>query len=320
MMTIQPNYGGSRDDDFQRIKGACPDVAVLSKEDAYVQMVYDGVWALGMALDDLHARGGDITDGASIVRRLQSVRFDGLTGSIAFDSNTDLAGSYSLREVNNDGLRTVVGKWDEDLRQMILMDAELELRHDSHNTCTEDATLYLLASATTVCLLCCGSWQCKKRQKRKKLSTNTAFLCYTQDGAASRETAVQLHEALEKTLLFHYVSCCNIKSWRKCSRGKVVLPTQDFYGTGKDFASEVRKSRVFILILDWTRSVFEQPWCLLEIYSALSAGVPIVLIELLERNSDGVSREQVQWPDDEQLFRITSHTLDSRLRIVLYRG
>ena len=134
----------------------------------------------------------------------------------------------------------------------------------------------------------------------RKRSTNTVFLCYNHDGSASEQSAERLQEAFEKHVLFQ---CKGLKSCQKFSRGRIFLPSQDFYDAGGDAAIEVRKSKCFVLILDWTRSVFEQPRCLFEIHSALTAGIPIVPVELFERTSDGVSREMVQWPDQEQLFR-----------------
>ena len=68
----------------------------------------------------------------------------------------------------------------------------------------------------------------------------------------------------------------------------------------------VRSTDVLVLLL--TKDVMTRPWCLVEIYTALTHGVPIVPVEL-ELHSDqswpatGRAR-RVKWPTDEELRRI----------------
>ena len=68
----------------------------------------------------------------------------------------------------------------------------------------------------------------------------------------------------------------------------------------------VRSTDVLVLLL--TKDVMTRPWCLVEIYTALTHGVPIVPVEL-DLHSDqswpatGRAR-RVKWPTDEELRRI----------------
>ena len=55
-----------------------------------------------------------------------------------------------------------------------------------------------------------------------------------------------------------------------------------------------------------TKQVMERPWCLVEIWAALTHGVPIVPIELeLDNDEDSWPRKKgVEWPMDTELRRL----------------
>ena len=61
--------------------------------------------------------------------------------------------------------------------------------------------------------------------------------------------------------------------------------------TPERLVEAVKKSKVFVLLL--TKSVLTRPWCLLEVYAALDADIPIVpikVIGLYERNEYSYSK------------------------------
>eukprot|EP01045_Picozoa_sp_COSAG04_P024711 COSAG04_NODE_3128_length_3138_cov_1.575189_3_plen_351_part_00 len=72
----------------------------------------------------------------------------------------------------------------------------------------------------------------------------------------------------------------------------------------RQLIKEVRNTQVLVLLL--SREVMTRPWCLVEIHTALTYGIPIVLIQL-EDGLGGNSwegHEPPVWPDYEQLHRI----------------
>ncbi|GJQ80785.1 hypothetical protein Trydic_g9376 [Trypoxylus dichotomus] len=61
---------------------------------------YDGVYLLGMALNETIVEGGNITDGLAITRRMWNRDFHGITGHVRIDDNGDRDADYSILDLD----------------------------------------------------------------------------------------------------------------------------------------------------------------------------------------------------------------------------
>ncbi|CAD1468784.1 unnamed protein product, partial [Heterotrigona itama] len=66
----------------------------------FIGAFYDGVYLLGMALNETLSEGGDITDGISITRRMWDRDFIGITGHVRIDDNGDRDADYSILDLD----------------------------------------------------------------------------------------------------------------------------------------------------------------------------------------------------------------------------
>lgn len=66
----------------------------------FVGAFYDGVYLLGIALNETLAEGGDIRDGISITRRMWDRDFMGITGHVRIDDNGDRDADYSILDLD----------------------------------------------------------------------------------------------------------------------------------------------------------------------------------------------------------------------------
>ncbi|XP_066996048.1 atrial natriuretic peptide receptor 1 [Anabrus simplex] len=66
----------------------------------FVGAFYDGVYLLGMALNETLTEGGNIEDGASITRRMWNRTFNGITGNVRIDDNGDRDADYSVLDLD----------------------------------------------------------------------------------------------------------------------------------------------------------------------------------------------------------------------------
>lgn len=66
----------------------------------FVGAFYDGVYLLGIALNETLAEGGDIRDGISITRRMWDRDFIGITGHVRIDDNGDRGADYSILDLD----------------------------------------------------------------------------------------------------------------------------------------------------------------------------------------------------------------------------
>ncbi|XP_025153401.1 atrial natriuretic peptide receptor 1 [Harpegnathos saltator] len=66
----------------------------------FIGAFYDGVYLLGMALNETLAEDGDITDGISITRRMWDRNFNGITGHVRIDDNGDRDADYSILDLD----------------------------------------------------------------------------------------------------------------------------------------------------------------------------------------------------------------------------
>lgn len=61
---------------------------------------YDGVYLLGMALNETLWEGGDIRDGGKITLRMWNRTFSGITGNVRIDDNGDRDADYSILDLD----------------------------------------------------------------------------------------------------------------------------------------------------------------------------------------------------------------------------
>ncbi|XP_030376658.1 atrial natriuretic peptide receptor 1 [Scaptodrosophila lebanonensis] len=66
----------------------------------FIGAFYDGVYLLGMALNETLTEGGDIRDGVNITRRMWNRTFNGITGHVRIDDNGDRDADYSILDLD----------------------------------------------------------------------------------------------------------------------------------------------------------------------------------------------------------------------------
>lgn len=66
----------------------------------FIGAFYDGVYLLGIALNETLTEGGDIRDGISITRRMWDRDFIGITGHVRIDDNGDRDADYSILDLD----------------------------------------------------------------------------------------------------------------------------------------------------------------------------------------------------------------------------
>lgn len=66
----------------------------------FIGAFYDGVYLLGMALNETLSEGGDIRDGLAITRRMWDRDFIGITGHVRIDDNGDRDADYSILDLD----------------------------------------------------------------------------------------------------------------------------------------------------------------------------------------------------------------------------
>uniref|UniRef100_A0A1I8QAW1 Guanylate cyclase domain-containing protein n=1 Tax=Stomoxys calcitrans TaxID=35570 RepID=A0A1I8QAW1_STOCA len=66
----------------------------------FIGAFYDGVYLLGMALNETLSEGEDIRDGMAITRRMWNRNFDGITGHVRIDDNGDRDADYSILDLD----------------------------------------------------------------------------------------------------------------------------------------------------------------------------------------------------------------------------
>lgn len=66
----------------------------------FIGAFYDGVYLLGMALNETLTEGTDIRDGVAITRRMWDRNFHGITGHVRIDDNGDRDADYSILDLD----------------------------------------------------------------------------------------------------------------------------------------------------------------------------------------------------------------------------
>lgn len=70
------------------------------KVNFFIGAFYDGVYLLGMALNETLSEGEDIRDGMAITRRMWNRDFHGITGHVRIDDNGDRDADYSILDLD----------------------------------------------------------------------------------------------------------------------------------------------------------------------------------------------------------------------------
>nr|XP_016928296.1 receptor-type guanylate cyclase gcy-28 isoform X1 [Drosophila suzukii] len=87
----------------------------------FIGAFYDGVYLLGMALNETLTEGGDIRDGVNITRRMWNRTFEGITGHVRIDDNGDRDADYSILDLDPiNGKFSVVAHYSGVHKQMKL--------------------------------------------------------------------------------------------------------------------------------------------------------------------------------------------------------
>ncbi|EDS26635.1 conserved hypothetical protein [Culex quinquefasciatus] len=66
----------------------------------FIGAFFDGVYLLGMALNETLNEGGNIRDGSAITRKMWNRSFDGITGHVRIDDNGDRDADYSILDLD----------------------------------------------------------------------------------------------------------------------------------------------------------------------------------------------------------------------------
>ncbi|XP_055641677.1 atrial natriuretic peptide receptor 1 isoform X2 [Toxorhynchites rutilus septentrionalis] len=66
----------------------------------FIGAFFDGVYLLGMALNETLNEGGNIRDGTAITRKMWGRSFDGITGHVRIDDNGDRDADYSILDLD----------------------------------------------------------------------------------------------------------------------------------------------------------------------------------------------------------------------------
>lgn len=75
-------------------------ISAGEEENFVIGAFYDGVYLLGMALNETLSVGSDIRDGVAITRRMWNRKFYGITGHVRIDDNGDRDADYSILDLD----------------------------------------------------------------------------------------------------------------------------------------------------------------------------------------------------------------------------
>jgi ABC-type branched-subunit amino acid transport system substrate-binding protein len=254
---------------------------------------FDAVYVIAHAIRALLDGGGsvdNVTAATALARSARVVAFQGASGDVRLDEKLDRVGSYDIMQfkraqVNGSSVAQAarIGEWNAEGRSIALrLDGNPFVRvcgaseEDGPDNVFNLWYFWLsgVILAVVVCSLVAFGYHYLRLKRRSSI---TAFISHSKrDGG---DLAGQLKEQLDKSLL----GTCT-------TRGRNFLDvSSDGFG-GNDridattIVSAVKRTRCFVLIL--TGTVLERPFCLVEIYVAISAGIPIVPIVLIKQNKE----------------------------------
>jgi hypothetical protein len=254
------------------------------------------------------------------------MQFVGASGSVHLDERLDRAAGFELLQYSNkswaaadllpDGLQLVsgavrvertdglrldpgvpIGEWQPSRRsplQLVVgaaVDSDLVERPCSQQAgagaAEEEADrwyIWVVALVVLCVILSAMGAVVHYWMQLKKQDSITAFISHSKrDGG---HLAGELKHKFDKALL----GVCTIRG-----RNFLDVSTEGFGGNAridaKTIVSAVKRTKCFVLIL--TKTVLERPWCLVEIYAAISAGVPIVPVILIKQQKE----EEYQFGD-----------------------
>ncbi|XP_017778090.1 PREDICTED: atrial natriuretic peptide receptor 1-like, partial [Nicrophorus vespilloides] len=75
-------------------------ISERKKVDFAIGAFYDGIYLLGMALNETISMGGNIRDGLTITKLMWGREFNGITGHVKFDDKGDRDADYSILDLN----------------------------------------------------------------------------------------------------------------------------------------------------------------------------------------------------------------------------
>jgi ABC-type branched-subunit amino acid transport system substrate-binding protein len=288
-----------------------------------------------------------LADGTKISSALQDVVFLGAAGLVAFDENLDppthsSAAGYDIVHSPADSLAvSTIGRWELGARGIsgVTSESLAAVRSFPPVDCSAaesgpsgwKATAIILVAVVSALILLMfvaakyqqrdsvepgldaeqeravraaqkllaaggkSAAELEKKTRPESMTAYTTFLSHHKNGAG--ETAANLRTLFDRSLA---------RELRRSETGNYLdvenLAVIDMY----NLVRAVRSTEVLVLLL--SKDVMQRPWCLVEIHTALSYGVPIVPIELESgadrwpRTPEGEGR-RVEWPTDAELRR-----------------
>ena len=219
-------------------------------------------------------------DGAAILQELRLVNFDGPSGAVNFNDDMNRVAGYDMLSSCDSGMQKI-GQWL--ISSGLLKNGNtptvgpntpckkvaeaLAAETADEEAASRRIVIGLTVAAAALILLCGVARHC-----RNKMRTHyTTFLSHSKrDGG---DSAAFIKSEFDNALL-------NRWGLRACStRGKNFIDTESLEEINADTLVEsVKSSKVFVLLL--TKSLLSRPWCLVEIYTALNAGIPVVPVLL----------------------------------------
>eukprot|EP01052_Picozoa_sp_SAG31_P021523 SAG31_NODE_1670_length_7567_cov_13.084360_2_plen_645_part_00 len=258
------------------------------EQEIFALMSYDAVWALAHAMHaHLLAMPTDagFANSTRIMQHLASVNFSGVTGSVLLDRNLERSNvgyDIIMFEPNVDEV-TVVAQWEPSASTLTFASEFKEgLQTLKRYPCAlnEERTILvspLLASvlsATGMMIVAIAIIVTLKCRQYKQLRTKRylSFLSHHQHHA--ERAALELYHALSKHRRCHRLMCCD---GRRHFLDKKETATGDFARL-QDLPTLVRMTEVLVIIQ--SREVFQRPYCLVEVFTAIIEKIPIVPVFL----------------------------------------
>lgn len=299
-------------------------------------MAYDAIWALAHALDNVTQSGGTLGEHAETIEALRHVRFDGASGEVRFDENLDRRGKYDIMQFRG-GSAYDIGTWAGPGQVTVFPGGDAAIPSfpvSSIGACPLRTVLIAIgAVASAVVAAVVGvCWRNSKRgqtavqqeneEDRRRWEEQARRLRVTELEAATQpETDSEMYS----TFISHHKGAAGqtAGNLKKLFDGQMELKSTrhrriprrgtshhflDVENLGRidhhELIKSVRSTEVLVLLL--SRKVMERPWCLVEIWAALTYGIPIVPVELeLDKDEDSWPRRQrVEWPTGAELRRL----------------
>jgi ABC-type branched-subunit amino acid transport system substrate-binding protein len=258
---------------------------------AYVAETVDAVISFAKALNPLDHEAR--ANGSAVREQLRQLSFSGVSGEVAFTDAGDRKDPlYSVVNLGAGDTWELIGSVGTktntaDLRVSKvcwagvgcgLAEAPLDrypLPPVLHGLSQSVVIIIIIATLAMIGATVKIVWDARSRVLLAN-SHYTSFLSHSKgEGGAEAQT---LNTALDKALL---KGSCFLAT----NRGKNFIDTRELnHITTMELVQAIKRSKVFVLLL--TKSVLTRPWCLLEVYTALDAGIPIVPVKVFRQDPD----------------------------------